>query len=205
MTELNDLFLEKAMLHLGFSERFVKIIMSCVTSVSYSVLLNGEPTGNIKPSRGLHQRDPFSPYLFLICAMELQGLLHKAVSEGHLRGVSICKNRPQVSHLFFADDSVLFCWATEAKCQIILDVLSFYEKGFGQKINRDKTCIFFSSNTEPELQTRIQQVLVVPAIRQYEKYLGMPAFVGRAKKQSFIYIKQRVWKKLQDWKEKLLS
>ena len=181
------------MLHLGFSEIFVKIIMSCVTSISYSVLLNGEPTGNIKPSRGLHQGDPFSPYLFLICAMGLQGLLHKAESEGHLRGVSICRNGPRVSHLFFADDSVLFCRATKAECQIILDVLSIYEKGSGQKINKDKTCIFFSSNTEPELQTCIQQVLAVPAIRQYEKYLGMPAFVGRAKKQSFIYIKEDKW------------
>ena len=84
-------------------------------------------------------------------------------------------------------------------------MLSIYEKGSGQKIKRDKTCIFFSSNTEPELQTRIQQVLAVLAIRQFEKYLGMPAFVGRAKKQSFIYIKERVWKKLQGWKEKLLS
>ena len=198
-------FLEKAMLHLGFSERFVKIIMSYVTSVSYSVLLNGELTDNIKPSRGLRQGDPFSPYLFLICAIGLQGLLHKAKSEGHLRGVSICRNGPRVSHLFFADDSVLFCRATEAECQIILDVLSIYEKGSSQKINRDKTCIFFTSNTKPELQTRIQQVLVVPAIGQYEKYLGMPAFVGRAKKQSFIYIKERVWKKLQGWKEKILS
>ena len=116
-------FLEKAMLHLGFSKRFVKIIMSCVTSVSYSVLLNGESTGNIKPSKGLRQGDPLSPYLFLICAMGLQGLLHKAESEGHFRGVSICKNGPWVSHLFFADDSVLFCQATEAECQIILDVV----------------------------------------------------------------------------------
>ena len=73
-------------------------------------------------------------------------------------------------------------------------MLSIYEKGSGQKINKDKTCIFFSSNTEPELQTCIQQVLAVPAIRQYEKYLGMPAFVGRAKKQSFIYIKESVEK-----------
>ena len=190
-------FLEKAMLHLGFSEIFVKIIMSCVTSISYSMLLNGELTGNIKPSRGLHQGDPLSPYLFLICAMGFQGLLHKAESEGHLRGGSICRNGPRVSHLFFADDSVLFCRATKAECQIILDVLSIYEKGSGQKINKDKTCIFFSSNTEPELQTCIQQVLAVPGIRQYKKYLGMPAFVGRAQKQSFIYIKEQVWKKLQ--------
>ena len=55
---------------------------------------------------------------------------------------------------------------------------------FWPKNNRDKTCIFFSSNTKPELQTRIQQVLAVPAIRQYEKYLGMSAFVGREKKVS---------------------
>ena len=170
--------------------------MTCITSVSYSVLLNGEPIGNIKPSRGLHKGNPLSPYLFLICAMGLQGLLHKAKSKGHLRGVSICRNGPRVSHLFFADDSVLFCRATEAECQVILDVLSIYERGSSQKINRDKTCIFFSSNTEPELQTNIQHVLAIPAIRQYEKYLGMPAFVGRAKKQSFIYIKERVWKKL---------
>ena len=45
----------------------------------------------------------------------------------------------------------------------------------------------------------------VRAIRQYEKYLGLPALVGRAKKRSFIYIKERVWKKLQGWMEKLLS
>ena len=92
---------------------------------------------------------------------------------------------------------MLFCQAIEYECLVILDVLLAYEKGSGQTINRVKTCIFFSSNIELDLQTHIQHVLVVPAIRQYEKYLGLPAFVGRAKKQSFIYIKERVWKKLQ--------
>ena len=48
-------------------------------------------------------------------------------------------------------------------------------------------------------------LLGVPVIRQYEKYLSLLAFVGRAKKQSFVYIKERIWKKLQGWKEKLLS
>ena len=137
--------------------------------------------------------------------MGLQGLLHKAEVDGSLRGVSICSTEPSVSHLFFAEDSVLFCWANESECQVILDILDVYERGSGQKINKDKTNIYFRSNTQHDLQARIQQFLGVSAIKQYEKYLGLPAFVGRAKKQGFAYIKEWIWKKIQGWKEKLLS
>ena len=122
--------------------------------------------------------------------------------QGDINGVSICRNGPKVSHLFFADDSVLFCRAKEEECQTILDLLAIYERGSGQKINREKTNIFFSSNTLPPVQSNIQQLLGVPTIQQYEKYLGLSALVGRAKKQSFIYLKERVWRKLQGWKEK---
>ena len=129
-------------------------------------------------------------------------MLHKAEVNGEINRVAICRNGPRISHLLFADDSVVFCKAKEEECQKIIDLLSIYERGLRQKINRDKTNIFFSFNTPLEDQTVIQQLLGVPAIRQYEKYLGLPALVGRAKKQSFIYLKERVWKKLQGWKEK---
>ena len=140
-----------------------------------------------------------------MCAMGLQSLLHKADMEGHIQGVAICWNGPRVSHLFFANDSILFCWVKKEECQKILDILAIYERGSGQKINRDKTNILFSSNTTLDMKNRIQTILGVPTIRQYEKYIGLPALVQRAKKQSLIYIKERVWKKLQGWKEKLLS
>ena len=107
--------------------------------------------------------------------------------------------------LFFSDDRVLFCRSKEEECQTILDLLAIYERGSGQKINREKTNIFFSSNTLPQVQSNIQQLLEVPAIQQYEKYLGLLALVGGAKKQSFIYLKERVWRKLQGWKEKIIS
>ena len=51
-----------------------------------------------------------------MCATGLQSLLNMAEMEGHIQGVSICRNGPKVSHLFFADDSVLFCWAKEEEC-----------------------------------------------------------------------------------------
>ena len=68
-------FLEQILLKLGFQESWVALIMKCITTVSYSILVNGEPKGMIKPSRGLRQRDPLSPYLFLFCAKGLNALL----------------------------------------------------------------------------------------------------------------------------------
>ena len=88
--------------------------MSCLHSNSYLVLLNGQPVGNIKPSRGLHQGDPLSPYLFLSCALGLQSLIQKVEVDEDIRGVFLWRNGPQVSHLFFTDDSVLFSRAMEA-------------------------------------------------------------------------------------------
>ena len=58
-----------------------------------------------------------------------------------------------------------------------------------RKLIEIKPIFFFSFNTPPGDQIAIQQLLGVPAIRQYEKYLGLLALVGRAKKQSFIYLK----------------
>ena len=74
------------MLHLGFSANFVATIMSCIKSISYVVLFNGEPVGHINPTRGFRQGDPLSPYMFLLCAIGLQGLLHKAEIDGAIRG-----------------------------------------------------------------------------------------------------------------------
>lgn len=185
-------FVKKVMYHLGLEGRMVRIIMSCLKSMSYSMLLNGQLVANIKPSRGLQQGDPLSPYLFLLCVMGLQSLIHQVEVDGNIQGVAICRNDPHVSHLFFTDDSVLFCCASMEKCQKMLDILEVYERGSRQKINREKTNIFFSSNTSQPIQSCIQQLLGVPTIRQYEKYLGLPSLVGREKKRSFIYLKERV-------------
>ncbi|XP_075656605.1 uncharacterized protein LOC142626783 [Castanea sativa] len=124
---------------LGFDEKWIALISTCIRTVSFSVLVNGEPHGLFQPNRGLRQGDPLSPYLFILCAEGFHSLIKQAENAGSIRGVSLCKDGPKVSHLFFADDSLLFCRANEHECQAVLEVLEKYEQASGQQINWDKT------------------------------------------------------------------
>lgn len=78
------IFLEQIILRMGFREAWVALIMECITTVSYSILVNGEPKGLIKPSRGLRRGDPLSPYLFLFCAEGLNAILRRVVLNGEI-------------------------------------------------------------------------------------------------------------------------
>ena len=143
-------FLELTMRKMGFSNRWVDLIMACVGSASYQVLVNGVPRGNIRPTRGIRQADPLSPYLFLICSEAFNQQLQHAARSGVIRGFSLCRNGPRISHLFFADDTLLFCRASRGDLEAILQLLQLYEQASGQKLNREKTTVFFSKATSEE-------------------------------------------------------
>lgn len=82
-------FLEAVMRRMGFGEHWISLIMKCVTTVSYSLLINGKPSEPIIPSRGIRQGDPLSPHLFLLCAECLGALLLRAEQVGHISGVPV--------------------------------------------------------------------------------------------------------------------
>ena len=92
--------------------------------------------GLIQSSRGLRQGDPFSSFLFLLCTKGLHGLIKKAANNGDINGFKLCKRGPKLTHLFFADDSLLFCRANSTKYSKVMDLLSLYEEVSGQKIKQ---------------------------------------------------------------------
>ena len=179
--------------------------MLCVSTVSYSILINGAPKGFIKPTRGIRKGDPQSPFLFLLCTEWLHWLITQSTLRGDIHGFSLSKRSPSLTHILFANDSLLFCKSNVEECQKNLEILHIYERSSGQQINKAKTTIFFSKSTREEEKLLIKDTLGVVEIWNYEAYLGLPSLVGKNKKASFNYIKERVWRKLQGWEEKLLS
>ena len=132
---------------MGFNKNWINLIMKCISSVSYSVIINGTAYGNITPTRGLRQGDPLSPYLFLLCVEGFSALIHDAAKNNQLQGIGICRGAPKITHLFFVDDSFLFCQANGNECNKLKEILCMYELVSGQKINTEKSSIFFSPNT----------------------------------------------------------
>ena len=128
-------FLKGFMTKLGFPEMWIERVMCCVSTPSFSIRINGKSYGNIILSRGLRQGDLLSPYLFLLCAEGFSSLLAKVEAENKLHGVSICRRAPSISHLLFANDSFLFCRATQDEVQEIADILQLYATASGQQIN----------------------------------------------------------------------
>lgn len=137
-------YMEKLMEKMGFNDKWVGLMMTCIMSASYSILVNGKPKGDIVTTRGLKQEDPLSPYLFSLCTEGLHGLMKQAATIGALRGVALCKNGPKLTHILFANDSLVFCKVDGHDCQNLLAILTAYERALGQQVNRAKSSLFFN-------------------------------------------------------------
>ena len=99
-------FLEKMMKKMGFDDKWINLIMKCISTISYAVLINRETHGCITPTRGLCQGDPISPYLFLLCSESFTELIMVAARNNKL-SISICRGNPRITHLLFADNLIL--------------------------------------------------------------------------------------------------
>ena len=86
--------LEKIMEKLGFDERWRRLVMRCVRSVTCFIKINGTPQDHIIPSRGIRQGDPLSPYLFLLCAEEISALIKALMASGNMKGVRCAEGVP---------------------------------------------------------------------------------------------------------------
>ena len=198
-------FIHKVFQAFRFPDNIIKLIMSCISTSSLSVLVNGCALDPFNPSRGIRQGNPLSPYLFILCMEYLGFLIEKKCSNGTWCSLKASLGNIKISHLFFVDDLILFAKATNEIGDVISEVLRDFCLESGQKISCAKSRIYFSPNIGADLKEEICDKLGMFETNNFGKYLGFPLKDKGAPRRQFDFVADRVMKKLAGWKTKFLS
>lgn len=202
---VNWKFIQAILLHLGFNETFTSWIISCISLVSFEVLVNGGKTESFKPGRGLRLGDALSPYLFILGQEILSRLLESALRSKNLQGIKTSMSGPTITHVMYADDIVLFSKASRKDVETILGILEKYSLWSGQLVNRSKSGIFFSKYTQRSTCRNIKSILKIKALKKDAAYLGAPFLMSRAPSKDFAFLQHKLEAKLIGWRSKCLS
>lgn len=128
-------FLDFMLMKLGFNEVWRKCMKECLSGASIAVLVNGSPTKESQLERGLRQGNPLSSVLFFIVAEGLSAMISRVVSLGKLKCVKVGRNEVEISHLQFADDTVVVSEASMENAGVIKAILINFELVSGLKVN----------------------------------------------------------------------
>ena len=176
-----------------------------MTSTSITILFNGNKLDSFYPSRGIRQGDPISHYLFLLCMEFLGAYISALCKEKRWDKIKASRNGLSFSHIFYADDLMLFAKANSKNCDAILEVLDNFCNMAGQKFNVNKSQIFFSPNVFGRKKNTICRKLGMVATQNLGRYLGFPLPHQGRNGDAFNFVIEKVQNKLAGWQSKLLS
>lgn len=162
---------------MGFPQQFIGLIMVCVTSSSFSVVVNGTPEGWFHGRRGLRQGDPLSPYLFVLCMEVFSRMCRRAVHSRIFAFHPKCK-KIGLSHLIFADDLLVFSHGNVDAVSVVTDLLGAFGEMSGLKTNEAKSCIYFGGVSQENQQVILERTGFTKGELPF-KYLWVPLASSR--------------------------
>ena len=198
-------FIRHTLIFFKFPPPWVELIISCITTSSLSILVNGDHLEEFSPSRGIRQGERGSPCIFILCMEYLAWLIQVEVDGGQWTGIKASRNGPVFTHLFFADDLILFAKATKKSCQAITRVLDLFCKVSGQKINLAKSKVFLPPHVNHIVTDLVKKELGFGISNSFGKYLGVPIVVDGRDKHAFDFLIENIQAKLAGWKARTLS
>ncbi|XP_019224305.1 PREDICTED: uncharacterized protein LOC109205994 [Nicotiana attenuata] len=190
---------------LGFSELLIDMVWRTLSNNWYSVIVNGTRCGFFHSTRGLKQGDPLAPALFILGAELLSRMLNNLTHDQFFNGFYMERRGPQITHLSFADDIIIFTSGSTYSLQKIMDTLQSYENTSGQLINKNKSHFMTSSSAFPYTIRRIKQITGFTRKESPLTYLGCPLYTGRKRTVHFNPIVSKVVGRIRGWHGKLLS
>ncbi|GMI76197.1 hypothetical protein HRI_001289000 [Hibiscus trionum] len=198
-------FIEDSMLAAGFPPGIRRIIMDCISSSGIQVQWNGKLSRLFHPSQGIRQGDPLSPYLFVLAMERLGHLISASVQQGCWHPYRFTRNDSPLSHLFFANGLILYARADIQQAQIINEILTYFGAHSGHRVSKPKTHIYFSPNTNPDLQQAISSFLGYQRVESLGKYLGVLVLHQRLRCADYDFIVDKMKAKLSGWATRTLS
>ena len=135
----------------GFDPTWRRWIQRCLSSVEYSVILNGRPRGKFKGARGLRRDDPLSPFLFTLVVDVLGRMTDKLVSQNMVECMEVGREKVKVSHLQFADDILFFIKENENNIRTLYSTLKIFSGVSRLKINFGKSTLLGINLQEDEV------------------------------------------------------
>ena len=191
--------------HFGLPKNIVKLIMSCVSSTTTSILFNWSRMDSFQPTRRIRQVDPLSPYLSILCMEFLGAQISGMCEHNRWDRIKASRNGPSFSRIFFADDQLLFAKANSKNCEAILDVLDQFCNLARQKVNKAKSRILFSPNVARRRKRRICNKMGIFETSDLGRYLGFPLLQQGRNSNAFNFVAEKIQAKLAGWKSRLLS
>ncbi|XP_042497584.1 uncharacterized protein LOC122076339 [Macadamia integrifolia] len=197
-------FLFATLKKFGFSPNWINKIHQMLLSTRISILLNGGPVGFFGVERGLRQGDPISPILFILAEEVLCRGLKNLILERKMKALPGPRGAITPSHLLFADDIFIFMNGSARYMKHLHEFLFKYQSFSGQKINLEKSKIFFGK-IAPHRSRFISDFLGIAATDLPTKYLGVEIFKGRVKNSHLLPLLDKIKGRLAGWKGKILS
>ncbi|XP_010692677.1 uncharacterized protein LOC104905754 [Beta vulgaris subsp. vulgaris] len=202
---VNWIFLLKVLQAYGFPAHWITLIHQCISTVTYHILINGQVSEAFTPTCGLRQGDPISPYLFLFCMDILSRMLSLATDIRHFDGFKAHRYAPSISHLFFADDAVLFFKASVNSCTEISKLLARFCNISGQMISLRKSYVKFSPNIPDTMVDTYKGILQLDAQLSLGTYLGTPVDIQGKKSLHFHYLLDKISQRITAWSHSPIS
>ncbi|GKV45487.1 hypothetical protein SLEP1_g52559 [Rubroshorea leprosula] len=195
----------KVLLDFNLPQQLINLIMFSVTSVQLEILWNGEPLPPFTPQQGLRQGDPLSPYLFILVMEKLAQMIQSRVDSKAWKPFKLSRGGVSLSHLFFADDLMLFAQASREQMDVILDCLTQFARSSGLVLNLQKSKLFLSSNVHATVANLLSTRSGISLTSNLGTYLGIPISHGRHSHRNYKYILEKMQTKLSNWKGAHLS
>ncbi|GKB32581.1 RNA-directed DNA polymerase, eukaryota, reverse transcriptase zinc-binding domain protein, partial [Tanacetum coccineum] len=194
-------FLQVILENIGFHDRMVRWIRTCVSLAAFTIGINGERYGYFKSDRGLRQGDPVSLYLFTLIMKVFSLMLARKVKESKkFKFHKGCKEM-KLTHLSFADDLLVLCHGDVDSISAIKEALLEFNNSSGLKPNMDKSVVFFGSVKEVVKQ-KILEILPFKVGKLPVKYLGIHLLAKKLGINDCKHLVKKVKNRIQDWKNR---